>query len=117
VHVVPACEKVTVLPLMETEPRSAFAFVFGWFGVMPTIPFPVPDRGVTVAHGVLVAAVHEQPAGALTLIVPPVTPADANGLPSPDVSRLTLQVWPICVIENGCPPISKVPDWLAVVEF
>lgn len=72
------------------------------------MPLPLPlEPPVTVSHDVaLLAAVHAQPAGAVTLALP--LPPDAPG-DALDGESDTEQVAPDCVIVNVAPAIVMVP--------
>ena len=71
VHPTPACVTVSVCPATVTEPTRWVALEFP-AALKPTDPTPLPVAPfVTVSHPVsLLAAVHEQPDGAVTVVEP-----------------------------------------------
>src|SRR5258706_3242934 len=86
---------------------------------MPTtsVPFPVPDDGVTDAHESLLDAVHEQFEPFMVMPIEPTPTAGPDGLPSPVVSTVALQASGSCVIWNGCPPITSPADRPTRLKF
>jgi hypothetical protein len=80
-----------------------------------TVPLPEPlDPAVTVTHPALLAAVHEQPAAAVTATLPEppaaTKPWDAG-------ERLNVQLAAACVTLNVCPATVSVAERAEVVVF
>ena len=85
--------------------------------VTDSVPAPVPSDGETAAQGAPLLASHEQPAELTEIATEPVPPALPKGLPSDEVSRLTVQANPCCVMARGVPPIVSVPVRVTLVEL
>jgi hypothetical protein len=78
------------------------------------LPLPVAPA-VMVIHEALLAAVHAQPAAAVTLTVPVAAAAVVSVL---DVGEIVgEQVTPDCVTVNVAPPTVRVPVRLALPEL
>src|SRR4051812_40625374 len=82
-----------------------------------TVPLPMPPLGATVAHGAPLEAVHVQFGPFVTTPSVPFDAADPYGLPSDDVSSITLHASASWVIWNGCPLTKSVADRGNVVGF
>src|SRR5688572_29830281 len=85
--------------------------------VTPMVAFPVPPLGATAAHEAPLDAVHEQFAPLVEIETRPAPPAGPYGLPSPDVSIVTLQGRASWVTWKACPPITREPERAKVVEL
>ena len=105
-HVTPGCVTVKVIPAIISAPmRDVPAVLPATLNV--TFPLPVPVAPVvTVIHVVLLTAVHEQPPGAVTVVLPVPPPATTDWLAGEIVS---VQVMPTCVIVALLPPALIVP--------
>lgn len=80
-----------------------------------TVPLPEPlPPAVIDSQDAADVAVHEQPAGVLTLTVPLVAAAGTDVLTG---ETENVQVGPACVTGNVCPPIAIVPLRDDVPEF
>jgi hypothetical protein len=115
VQLTPACVTVKVLPAIVSVPvRDEVDVVADALNV--TVPLPDPDApDVMVSQPVLLlAAVHAQPAGALTDTVP-VPPPEAILCEVGEI--VSVQVMPACVTVNVLPAIVSVPVRVDVEVF
>src|SRR5207244_7607218 len=80
VHGTPACVTVNVLPAIVSVPVREVPAVFA-ATLNVTLPLPEPDAPVvTVIHVALLTAVHAQPVGAVTVVLPVPPPATTDWL-------------------------------------
>ena len=116
-HVVPDCWIETACPLMFTPPSRELAEPALELTFTNTGPLPTPDEGVTDAQGDSLVAFQAQFGPLVAMPIVPVLAADPKGLPRPEVFSVMLQARPSCVIWKVCPPIVRLPEREAVVEF
>lgn len=105
---VPACATVSVRPAIVSVPVRGAVDVFADTAyVTPPLPLlfgPAPE--VTEIHAVLLAAVHTQPLGIVTLAIPLPPGASKDSVV---VDRLAVHGAPSCVIVRSCPATAMVP--------
>src|SRR5205814_4556552 len=106
VHGTPACVTVKVFPAIVSVPVRDVPAVFA-ATLNVTLPLPEPDAPVvTVIHVALLTAVHAQPVGAVTVVLP-VPPAAATDWLVGEI--VSVQVMPTCVTVALLPPAVMVP--------
>jgi hypothetical protein len=113
VHAAAACEIVTVCPPIVTVAVRTVVPVFT-VAVYVTLPLALPLAGDTVSQLLSLEAVHAQPDGAVTLIVPvpPAAPTEAA------VGESTYEHGiAACEIVTVCPPIVNVAEREVVDVF
>src|SRR5688572_22682390 len=87
--------------------------------VTPTVisPLPVPPVAESETHGMSAAAFHWQLLPLVAIRSVPLPAAGPTGVPSDDVSMVTLHASGSWLMTNGCPPMVSVPERGAVVEL
>ena len=64
----------------------------------PSVAFPVPLDGVTLAHAAALEAVQLQLAPFAVTAIVPLPPTEPYGLPLGEASTVTLHAMPLCAI-------------------
>ena len=114
VHAAAACVTVNVAPAIVSVPVRVEATVFA-ATLKPTVPLPDPVAPlVTVIHAALLAAVHAQPVGIVTSLLP-VPPAAVKDWLVGEIDAVQLAA--ACVTVNVAPAIVSVPVRIDATVF